>query len=92
MTKPNSKGKVGIETTYLNINPKVDLNFLDDDNDTKRMIEGAKIARRIAAAEPFAQYIHFEIAPGIAVQTDKDLEIAIKQNVASYAHPQAVNQ
>ena len=51
------------------------------------MIEGAKIARRIAAAEPFAQYVHSEIAPGVAVQTDEDPEIAIKKNVASYAHP-----
>ena len=87
VTTPHSKGKVWIETTDPNINPKVDLNFLDDESDTKRMIEGAKIARRIAAAEPFAQYVHSEIAPGIAVQTDEDLEIAIKKNVASYAHP-----
>ncbi|MFW0716407.1 GMC family oxidoreductase [Pedobacter sp. N23S346] len=87
VTTPNSKGKVWIETTDPNINPKVDLNFLDDENDTRRMIEGAKIARRIAAAEPFAEYIHSEIAPGISVQTDEDLEVAIKKNVASYAHP-----
>lgn len=87
VTTPNSKGKVWIETTDPNINPKVDLNFLEDKEDTRRMIEGAKIARRIAAAAPFSQFIHSEIAPGILVQTDEDLEVAIKQNIASYAHP-----
>jgi choline dehydrogenase len=87
VTTPNSKGKVWIETKDPNVNPKVDLNFLDDKEDTRRMIEGAKIARRIAAAAPFAEFIHSELAPGISVQTDEDLEVAIKQNIASYAHP-----
>ncbi|MCI9843543.1 GMC family oxidoreductase [Flavobacterium pectinovorum] len=87
VTTPLSKGKVWIETKDPNINPKVDLNFLDDKEDTRRMIEGAKIARRIAAAAPFSKFIHSEIAPGITVQTDQELEVAIKQNIASYAHP-----
>lgn len=87
VTTPLSKGKVWIETTDPNVNPKVDLNFLDDKEDIRRMIEGAKIARRIAAAAPFSEFIHSEIAPGSSVQTDEDLEIAIKKNIASYAHP-----
>lgn len=87
VTTPNSKGKVWIETKDPNINPKVDLNFLEDKEDTRRMIEGAKIARRIAAAAPFSEFIHSEIAPGISVQTDEELEEAIKKNIASYAHP-----
>uniref|UniRef100_UPI0025DF37E4 GMC family oxidoreductase n=1 Tax=uncultured Flavobacterium sp. TaxID=165435 RepID=UPI0025DF37E4 len=87
VTTPNSKGKVWIETKDPNVNPKVDLNFLDDKEDTRRMIEGAKIARRIAAAKPFSEFIHSEIAPGSAVQTDEDLEEAIKKSIASYAHP-----
>ncbi|RYG23665.1 MAG: GMC family oxidoreductase, partial [Chitinophagaceae bacterium] len=87
VTTPLSKGKVWIETTDPNVNPKVDLNFLDDKEDIRRMIEGAKIARRIAAAAPFSEFIHSEIAPGSSVQTDEDLEISIKKNIASYAHP-----
>jgi len=87
VTTPKSKGKVWIETKDPNINPKVDLNFLDDEYDTKRIIEGAKIARQIAAMPPFSNFIHSELAPGISVQTDEELEIAIKQNIASYAHP-----
>jgi len=87
VTTPLSKGKVWIETTDPNVNPKVDLDFLDDKEDIRRMIEGAKIARRIAAAAPFSEFIHSEIAPGSSVQTDEDLEIAIKKNIASYAHP-----
>jgi choline dehydrogenase len=87
VTTPNSKGKVWIETKDPNVNPKVDLNFLDDKEDTRRMIEGAKIARRIAAATPFSEFIHSEIAPGSAVQTDEELEEAIKKSIASYAHP-----
>src|SRR6218665_800936 len=87
ITTPNSKGKVWIETKDPNINPKVDLNFLDDKNDTERMIEGARIARQIANTAPFSQFIHSEIAPGAAVETDEQLEEAIKKAVASYAHP-----
>jgi len=87
VTTPLSKGKVWIETKDPNVNPKVDLNFLDDEDDTKRMIEGAKIARRIAATAPFSTFIHSEIAPGAAIVTDSQLEEAIKKNIASYAHP-----
>ncbi|MEB2774076.1 GMC family oxidoreductase N-terminal domain-containing protein [Algoriphagus sp. D3-2-R+10] len=87
VTTPRSKGKIWIETTDPNINPKVDLNFLDDQEDTVRMIEGAKLARRIAATSPFSEFIHSEIAPGSSVVTDGDLEEAIKKNIASYAHP-----
>jgi choline dehydrogenase len=87
VTTPNSKGKVWIETKDPTINPKVDLNFLADDNDTQRMIEGAKIARLIAATPPFADFIHSELAPGAAVITDEAIEEAIKKNIASYAHP-----
>ncbi|MBA0885127.1 GMC family oxidoreductase [Flavobacterium undicola] len=87
ITTPISKGKVWIDTKDPNILPKVDLNFLDDKEDTKRMIEGAKIARRIAATAPLSAFIHSEIAPGTSVVTDHELEEAIKKNVASYAHP-----
>lgn len=87
VTTPLSKGKVWIETKDPNVNPKVDLNFLDDEKDTKRMIEGAKIARQIAATPPFSNFIHSELAPGISAQTDEELEVAIKKSIASYAHP-----
>jgi choline dehydrogenase len=42
VTMPRSKGKVWIETKEPDVLPKVDLNFLDDVEDTKRMIAGAK--------------------------------------------------
>jgi choline dehydrogenase len=87
ITTPLSIGKVWIETKDPNINPKVDLNFLHHKEDTKRMIQGAKLARRIAATAPFSEFIHSEIAPGASVVTDADLEEAIKKNIASYAHP-----
>ena len=87
ITTPNSKGKVWIETRDPNVNPNVDLNFLDDENDNQRMIEGARIARKIASLAPFSDFIHSELAPGISVVTDEELEVAIKKNIASYAHP-----
>jgi choline dehydrogenase len=87
VTTPFSKGRVWIDTKDPNVLPKVDLNFLDDEEDTKRMIEGARIARRIAATPPFSEFVYAEIAPGATVVTDKDLEAAIRKNIASYAHP-----
>jgi len=87
VTTPRSKGKVWIATRDPNILPKVNLNFLDDKYDTKRMIEGAKLARRIAATTPLSGFIHSEIAPGPSFVTDEQLEEAIKKNIASYAHP-----
>ncbi|CAN5370451.1 GMC family oxidoreductase N-terminal domain-containing protein [soil metagenome] len=87
VTTPNSKGKVWIETKDPTINPKVDLNFLADDNDTQRMIEGAKIARLIAATPPFADFIHSELAPGAAVITDDAIEEATKKKYCQLRTP-----
>src|SRR5690606_32178331 len=87
VTTPNSKGKVWIETTNPTVNPKVDLNFLNDDSDLDRMIEGAKLARKIAGTAPLSNLIHSEIAPGANIKSDKDLAMAIKRNIASYSHP-----
>jgi choline dehydrogenase len=87
VTTPVSKGRVWIESRDPNINPKINLNFLDDQYDIERMIEGVRIARQIAAAAPFSSLVHSEIAPGASIDTDKELEEAIKTNIASYAHP-----
>jgi choline dehydrogenase len=87
VTTPKSKGKVWIETTNPNVNPKVDSNYLEDDFDTSRMLEGAKLARKIASTAPFSNFVHSEIAPGANVLTDEDLVEAIKKNVTTYSHP-----
>lgn len=86
ITTPRSKGKVWIETKDPSVNPKVDPNFLDNEIDTQRMIEGAKIARQIAATSPFSDFVHSELAPGATVVTDDDLAEAIKKSIETYVH------
>lgn len=87
LTRPESRGRVWIESTDPTIPPKIDLNFLETENDKARLLEGIKLARKIAKTEPLVNLIHSELAPG----TDDDEIIlqSIQNTLDTYHHPVA---
>lgn len=87
LTRPISRGRIWIESKDPHIAPKIDLNFLAEEYDRTRLIEGIKLARKIAQAEPLSQLLHSELAPA----TDDDAEIleSIRNTLDTYHHPVA---
>jgi len=51
------------------------------------MVEGLKIARRIAAAAPLSGYILKEEYPGAETRTDEELLAVLRQSGESVFHP-----
>ena len=89
LTRPLSRGRVWIESRDPKVAPKIDLNFLAAPQDRERLLEGAKLARKIGRTAPLADLIHSEIAPGAAAESDEAILASIKTTLDTYHHPVA---
>jgi choline dehydrogenase len=86
VVQPESRGSVRLTSRDPADPPLIDNNFLDTDRDCRRMLEGVKLARRIARNPVMAPSIAAEILPGDKV-ADEDLLEAIESALASTGIP-----
>lgn len=73
LQRPNSIGTIHIANSDPHAPPKIRTNFLADEEDRRVVVEGFKIARRIAGNSAFDPYRAHELKPGEDVRTDEDL-------------------
>ena len=85
--RPLSRGTVEIASADPRVPAKMRPNYLDDAYDRHVMVEGVKVARKIAAAPALATFIDSEIAPGPAVATDAELLDYIRKSATTIFHP-----
>ena len=88
MVKPESRGTIRLRSRDPKEQPDIDCNFLAEERDARRMLEGVKLARRIGRNPALAQFLELEILPGDAVGDDQLADV-IAANLASYGHPVA---
>jgi choline dehydrogenase len=88
VVKPDSRGTLTLRSRDPREQPDIDCNFMAEDRDARRMLEGVKLARKIGRNPALAQFLELEIIPGDAVGDDQ-LADAIASNLASYGHPSA---
>jgi choline dehydrogenase len=88
IVKPDSRGTLTLRSRDPREQPEIDCNFLAQDRDARRMLEGVKLARKIGRNPALAQFLELEIIPGDAIGDDQ-LADAIASNLASYGHPAA---
>jgi choline dehydrogenase len=86
VVKPDSRGTLTLRSRDPREQPEIDCNFLAEDRDARRMLEGVKLARKIGRNPALAQFIELEIMPGDAVGDDH-LPDVIASHLASYGHP-----
>ncbi|KAG0011011.1 hypothetical protein BGZ81_002438, partial [Podila clonocystis] len=67
--------------------PRIDLNFLAEPGDRRRLLEGVKLARRLGAIEPLASIIERELNPGSDAVDDAAIEATILGTLDTYHHP-----
>jgi choline dehydrogenase len=82
-----SRGSLRIRSADPRQAPAIRYNYLDTENDRRVMIEGLRIARRIAQAAPLSNYIVREEFPGPQVQTDDDLLAVLRESGDTVFHP-----
>jgi len=82
-----SRGSVRIQSPDARAAPAIRYNYLATDNDCRVMVEGLKIARRIAQAAPLAGYVVREEFPGPQVKSDAELLEVVRQSGETVFHP-----
>jgi choline dehydrogenase len=86
LTNPKSRGTLKLASKDPLAAPVIDLNLLAIEEDRKRILEGAKLARQIAKSAQFKNMIVRELNPWQA-DTDEQVMESIKNTLDSYAHP-----
>jgi choline dehydrogenase len=82
-----SRGSVRIQSPDPRATPAIRYNSLDTENDRRVMVEGLKIARRIAQSAPLAGYVVREEFPGPEVRTDEALLEIVRRSGETVFHP-----
>lgn len=87
--RPESAGHLTISSANMDDHPKIHPNYLATETDCKTLVEGIRIARRIARAEPLKSHIVEEHSPGPTISDDDEdavLDWARRTSVTIY-HP-----
>jgi choline dehydrogenase len=88
VVKPDSRGTLTLRSRDPRDQPEIDCNFLAEERDARRMLEGVRLARTIGRNPALARFIELEIFPGDAVGDDRLADV-IASSLASYGHPAA---
>ena len=70
--RPESAGEIRLTSPDPLVHPAIHPNYLATDSDCDTLVEGVRIARRIAGIAPLSDQITAEHAPGPEVSDDRD--------------------
>jgi choline dehydrogenase len=85
--RPESRGRVGVRSADPFADPTILANYLATDEDRRAVREGVRIARDVVAQSAMGEFRGAELAPGVAVQTDGDLDAWIRAHGETIYHP-----
>ena len=85
--RPRSRGQVRLRSSDPLDAPVIDPNYLSDPEDLALQVEGVRIARKIADAEPLAALLQSELSPGAHALSDAALGVAIRATSTTVWHP-----
>ncbi|MFI0965343.1 GMC family oxidoreductase [Streptomyces sp. NPDC021080] len=87
--KPRSRGRLYLTSADPDVKPALDFRYFTDeeDYDGRTLVDGIRIAREIAAAEPLAGWLRREVCPGPDVTGDEELSAYARQVAHTVYHP-----
>ncbi|THU90625.1 alcohol oxidase [Dendrothele bispora CBS 962.96] len=87
--RSRARGKVSLASSNPLDKPLLNFRYFMDseDYDSKILVEGIKLARKIAKTAPFSSLIEDEIAPGPNVQTDEEIDEYARKVHHTVYHP-----
>jgi choline dehydrogenase-like flavoprotein len=87
LVSPRARGEVTLRSSDPQAKPKILTNSLTEPEDVASMMAGLKLALRIAASSPLSEKIVKELTLGAAVDSDAELEQALRERVELIYHP-----
>ena len=85
--KPRSRGRVRITSADPAQKPSIVFNYLDDAADREDWRRCIRLTREILDQPAMDPYRDGEIQPGVAIESDEDIDKWVKNNVESAYHP-----
>jgi choline dehydrogenase len=86
---PRARGRITLSSSQPTVAPDIDPAYLGDADggDLRRMIEGVRAARRIAAEAPLAAEVEAEALPGREARSADDIAAFIRSSAHTIYHP-----
>ncbi|MGD0120372.1 MAG: mycofactocin system GMC family oxidoreductase MftG [Candidatus Binatus sp.] len=88
LQRPRSRGQLRLRSADPDVPPVIDLNYLDDPEDMRRMVDGIRIAWRLMHEGPLAPMIKefVNLTPEV-VNSDSALKTFLRDNCTTIFHP-----
>jgi 4-pyridoxate dehydrogenase len=87
MLRPESRGEIALASADPKIPVRIRQNFLATETDRRTIRDGLKLARRLCATPPLADFAAEELMPGPGVASDAELDAYIRATAATAHHP-----
>ena len=85
--KPESRGKVWIESDDPKAKPRIIFNYLSTEQDRQDWRDTIRLSREILQQDSLTEFRGEEIQPSMAVESDEQIDAWVRQNVESAYHP-----
>ena len=85
--RPESRGSIHIKSSNPEDQPAIKGNFLAEEIDRRTLIEGMKIAKRIASAPALKDFVAKELNPNEEIQSDDELLDFARERGNTVYHP-----
>ncbi len=89
--RPKSRGFVKIKSDNYLDNPKIQFNYLEDEEDLQQMRDSVKIANKIFKQDSMKKYLGDQLRPGYETN-DKELDSIIRETADTAYHPSCTNK
>ncbi|TCK02617.1 choline dehydrogenase [Marinobacterium mangrovicola] len=85
--KPESRGRVWIESPDPKIAPRILFNYISTEQDVQDWRDTIRLTREILNQPALDEFRGEEIQPGASVQSDEEIDAWVRANVESAYHP-----
>lgn len=85
--RPTSRGHIQLRSADPKAPPRILFNYMQTEQDRKEMRAGVRLTREIFAQTAFEPFRNAELAPGLKVQNDADIDAYIRAKAESAFHP-----
>ena len=89
--RPKSRGFVKIRSDNYLDSPKIQFNYLEDEEDLQQMRDSVKIANKIFKQDSMKKYLGDQLRPGYEAN-EKELDAIIRETADTAYHPSCTNK
>lgn len=85
--RPESTGEVRLSSSDPFDDPLIDPNYLDVSGDIDPLVDGIRLGREIANADPLDSFLGAEVHPGPEAKTRDEIESFVREHATTVYHP-----